>query len=89
MSGSREKINFVPLHSVRADGSSWNTIIGPLLSKDLNVLAGPIPLASAPDDIAALWMPKLPREAGEKVDPDGDPRQARRETQPDGLRHLG
>lgn len=29
MSGSREKINFAPLRSARADGSSWNTIIGP------------------------------------------------------------
>jgi pimeloyl-ACP methyl ester carboxylesterase len=37
-----------------ADGSSWNAVIGPLLSKGLNVLAAPIPLTSLPDDVAAL-----------------------------------
>ena len=36
------------------DGSSWNDVIGPLLSKGLDVLAAPIPLTSLSDDIAAL-----------------------------------
>jgi len=36
------------------DGSSWNDIIGPLLSKGLNALAAPIPLTSLSDDVAAL-----------------------------------
>jgi len=44
----------VLVHGAWADGSSWNDIIGPLLSKGLNVLAAPIPLTSLPDDIAAL-----------------------------------
>jgi pimeloyl-ACP methyl ester carboxylesterase len=44
----------VLVHGAWADGSSWNDIIGPLLSKGLNVLAAPIPLTSLSDDIAAL-----------------------------------
>src|ERR1700739_4483749 len=44
----------VLVHGAWADGSTWNHIIGPLLSKGLNVLAPPIPLTSLSDDIAAL-----------------------------------
>jgi pimeloyl-ACP methyl ester carboxylesterase len=44
----------VLVHGAWADGSSWNDIIGPLLSKGLNALAAPIPLTSLSDDIAAL-----------------------------------
>jgi pimeloyl-ACP methyl ester carboxylesterase len=54
MSGSKEKINVVLVHGAWADGSSWNDVIGPLLSKGLNVLAAPIPLTSLSDDVAAL-----------------------------------
>lgn len=54
MSGSKEKINVVLVHGACADGSSWNDVIGPLLSKGLNVLAAPIPLTSLSDDVAAL-----------------------------------
>jgi pimeloyl-ACP methyl ester carboxylesterase len=53
MSESKEKINVVLVHGAWADGSSWNDVIGPLLSKKLNVLAAPIPLTSLPDDVAA------------------------------------
>jgi len=42
------------VHGAWADGSSWSDIIGPLLSKGLNVLAAPIPLASLSDDVGAL-----------------------------------
>jgi pimeloyl-ACP methyl ester carboxylesterase len=54
MNGSKEKINVVLVHGAWADGSSWNDVIGPLLSKGLNVLAAPIPLTSLSDDVAAL-----------------------------------
>ena len=54
MSESKEKINVVLVHGAWADGSSWNDVIGPLLSKGLNVLAAPIPLTSLSDDVAAL-----------------------------------
>ena len=33
MSGAKEKINVVLVHGAWADGSSWNDVIGPLLSK--------------------------------------------------------
>ena len=54
MSGSKERTSVVLVHGAWADGSSWNDIIGPLLSKGLNVLAAPIPLTSLSDDVAAL-----------------------------------
>jgi pimeloyl-ACP methyl ester carboxylesterase len=54
MSESKHKSTVVLVHGAWADGSSWNDIIGPLLSKGLNVLAAPIPLTSLSDDIAAL-----------------------------------
>jgi pimeloyl-ACP methyl ester carboxylesterase len=44
----------VLVHGAWADGSSWNDIIWPLLSKGLKVLAAPIPLTSLSDDVAAL-----------------------------------
>lgn len=54
MAGSKARSNVVLVHGAWADGSSWNSIIGPLLSKGLNVLAAPIPLTSLSDDVAAL-----------------------------------
>jgi pimeloyl-ACP methyl ester carboxylesterase len=54
MSRSKERMSVVLVHGAWADGSSWNDVIGPLLSKGLNVLAAPIPLTSLSDDIAAL-----------------------------------
>ena len=54
MNGSGEKINVVLVHGAWADGSSWNEIIWPLMSRGLNVLAAPIPLTSLSDDVAAL-----------------------------------
>ena len=54
MSKSKRKASVVLVHGAWADGSSWNDIIGPLLSKGLNVLAAPIPLTSLSDDVAAL-----------------------------------
>lgn len=54
MSTSNESIGVVLVHGAWADGSSWNDVIGPLLSRGLNVLAAPIPLTSLSDDIAAL-----------------------------------
>jgi pimeloyl-ACP methyl ester carboxylesterase len=54
MSESKRRSNVVLVHGAWADGSSWNDIIGPLLSKGLNVLAAPIPLTSLSDDITAL-----------------------------------
>jgi pimeloyl-ACP methyl ester carboxylesterase len=47
-------ISVVLVHGAWADGSSWSDIIGPLLSKGLNVLAAPIPLTSLSDDADAL-----------------------------------
>jgi pimeloyl-ACP methyl ester carboxylesterase len=54
MSDSKRRCTVVLVHGAWADGSSWNDIIGPLLSKGLNVLAAPIPLMSLSEDIAAL-----------------------------------
>jgi pimeloyl-ACP methyl ester carboxylesterase len=54
MPGFEGNISVVLVHGAWADGSSWNDIIGPLLSKGLNVLAAPIPLTSLSDDVAAL-----------------------------------
>jgi pimeloyl-ACP methyl ester carboxylesterase len=50
----KHRSTVVLVHGAWADGSSWNEIIRPLLSKGLNVLAAPIPLTSLSDDIAAL-----------------------------------
>jgi pimeloyl-ACP methyl ester carboxylesterase len=54
MSDSKRRASVVLVHGAWADSSSWNDIIGPLLSKGLNILAAPIPLTSLSDDIAAL-----------------------------------
>ena len=54
MGESKRRCSVALVHGAWADGSSWNDIIGPLLSKGLNVLAAPIPLSSLSDDIAAL-----------------------------------
>jgi pimeloyl-ACP methyl ester carboxylesterase len=54
MSRSKERTSVVLVHGAWADGSSWNDVIGPLLSKGLHVMAAPIPLTSLSDDIAAL-----------------------------------
>jgi pimeloyl-ACP methyl ester carboxylesterase len=54
MSESKRRSSVVLVHGAWADGSSWNDIIGPLLSKGLNVVAAPIPLTSFSDDITAL-----------------------------------
>jgi pimeloyl-ACP methyl ester carboxylesterase len=54
MAESKPSMSVVLVHGAWADGSSWNDIIGPLLSKGLNVLAAPIPLTSLSDDAAAL-----------------------------------
>lgn len=44
----------VVVHGAWADGSSWQTIVGPLEERGLNVIAAPIPLTSLSDDAAAL-----------------------------------
>jgi len=54
MAGSKRSISVVLAHGAWADGSSWNDVIGPLLSQGLDVLAAPIPLTSLSDDVAAL-----------------------------------
>jgi pimeloyl-ACP methyl ester carboxylesterase len=54
VSGSKEEASVVLVHGAWADGSSWNDVIGPLLSRRLCVLAAPIPLTSLSDDVAAL-----------------------------------
>ena len=54
MSESKHRSTVVLVHGAWADGSSWNDVIGPLLSKGVNVLAVPIPLTFLSDDIAAL-----------------------------------
>jgi len=54
MGEPKQRSTVVLVHGAWADGSSWNDIIGPLLSKGLNVLAAPIPLISLSDDVAAL-----------------------------------
>jgi pimeloyl-ACP methyl ester carboxylesterase len=54
MSEFKQRTSVVLVHGAWADGSSWNDIIGPLLSKGLNALAAPIPLTTLSDDIAAL-----------------------------------
>jgi pimeloyl-ACP methyl ester carboxylesterase len=50
----KRRSSVVLVHGAWADGSSWNDVIGLLLSKGLNVLAAPIPLTSLSDDVAAL-----------------------------------
>jgi pimeloyl-ACP methyl ester carboxylesterase len=52
--GPGQSASVVLVHGAWADGSSWSDVIGPLLSKGLDVLAAPIPLTSLSDDVAAL-----------------------------------
>jgi pimeloyl-ACP methyl ester carboxylesterase len=47
-------VGVVLVHGAWADGSSWSDVIGPLLSRGLDVLAAQIPLTSLSEDIAAL-----------------------------------
>jgi len=54
MSASRTIANVVLVHGAWADGSSWTSVIKPLQSRGLRVLAAPIPLTSLSDDVAAL-----------------------------------
>src|ERR1700758_2868065 len=54
LSGSEWQASIVLVHGAWADGSSWNDIIGPLLSQGLHVVAAPIPLTSLSHDVAAL-----------------------------------
>ena len=54
MTRSKERTSVVLVHGAWADDSSWNDVIGPLLSKGLSVVAAPIPLTSLSDDVAAL-----------------------------------
>jgi pimeloyl-ACP methyl ester carboxylesterase len=54
MNESKTKANVVLVHGAWADGSSWTRVIKPLQSKDLRVVAAPIPLTSLSDDVAAL-----------------------------------
>src|ERR1700744_1077618 len=49
-----ENATVVVVHGARADGSSWQAIVGPLEARGLNVIAAPIPLTSLSDDAAAL-----------------------------------
>jgi pimeloyl-ACP methyl ester carboxylesterase len=54
MSESKQRSSVVLVHGAWADGSSWNDVIGPLLSKGLDAFAAPIPLTSLSDDVGAL-----------------------------------
>jgi pimeloyl-ACP methyl ester carboxylesterase len=54
MSEFKRRSSVVLVHGAWADGSSWNDIIGPLLSKGLNVTAAPIPMTSSSNDVVAL-----------------------------------
>jgi pimeloyl-ACP methyl ester carboxylesterase len=54
VSSSKEKPGIVLVHGAWADGSSWNSVIGPLQFRGFDVLAAPIPLTSLSDDAVAL-----------------------------------
>ena len=54
MSGRNERATIVLVHGAWADGSSWSSVAGPLLSKGYDVVAAPIPLTSLSDDAVAL-----------------------------------
>jgi pimeloyl-ACP methyl ester carboxylesterase len=49
-----ENATAVVVHGAWADGSSWQTVVGPLEERGLHVIAAPIPLTSLSDDAAAL-----------------------------------
>ena len=54
MSESTDGVSVVLVHGAWADGSSWSSVIGPLQSRGLHVVAAPIPLTSLSDDVKAL-----------------------------------
>jgi pimeloyl-ACP methyl ester carboxylesterase len=54
MSQSRDSVSVVLVHGAWADGSSWNSVIRPLQSRGVHVIAAPIPLTSLSDDVKAL-----------------------------------
>lgn len=54
MSGRNERATIVLVHGAWADGSSWSSVAGPLLSNGYDVVAAPIPLTSLSDDAVAL-----------------------------------
>lgn len=54
MSTSGTAASVVLVHGPWADGSSWSSVIRPLQSRGLDVIAAPIPLTSLSDDVAAL-----------------------------------
>ena len=54
MRGSDTTASVVLVHGAWADGSSWVHVIKPLQSRELKVLAAPIPLTSLSNDVAAL-----------------------------------
>jgi len=51
---SRNDVSVVLAHGAWADGSSWSKVIGALRSEGVRVAAGPLPLTSLADDVAAL-----------------------------------
>jgi pimeloyl-ACP methyl ester carboxylesterase len=52
MSGS--DVSVVLVHGAWADGSSWSKVIVALQAKNVSTIAGPLPLTSLSDDVAAL-----------------------------------
>jgi pimeloyl-ACP methyl ester carboxylesterase len=54
MTQSSHDVSVVLVHGAWADGSSWNSVIQPLQSRGLHVIAAPIPLTSLSDDVKAL-----------------------------------
>jgi len=47
-------MTIVMVHGAWADGSSWRSVIRPLLARGFTVIAAPIPLTSLSDDVKAL-----------------------------------
>jgi pimeloyl-ACP methyl ester carboxylesterase len=54
MSQSKESVSVVLVHGAWADGSSWDSVIRPLQSRGVHVIAAPMPLTSLSDDVKAL-----------------------------------
>ena len=54
MNQSRDSVSVVLVHGAWADGSSWDSVIRPLQSRGVHVIAAPIPLTSLSDDVKAL-----------------------------------
>jgi pimeloyl-ACP methyl ester carboxylesterase len=51
---SSHDVSVVLVHGAWADGTSWEKVIGPLVSDGLKVISVPLPLTSFGDDVAAL-----------------------------------